>query len=467
MIKTHLPSFSRGAAAFYFCALVTGASASLDDTAKVLAGLAPAAGSPLEPLAADPAWRNQAGKIEQMWRRFDQRQLSRARAWADRELPPVRQETPVLYYTFSGPDILYGHAFFPDCRTYVLCGLEPVGVVPDLLALGPDKLGKSLGRLYDSLKNVLSLSFFKTAEMGSDFRNTDLPGTTPVLMTFLARLGKTIRSAGLVALDREGNERPRDAAVATAPSGGDLTPGVKIAFDSGPGTPEQTLYFFSADISNAGLEKNPGFANFCRKLEPGAGLVKAASYLMHTDPFSGTRDFLMERCKFILQDDTGIPADVFTDRRWQVRPYGRYIRTIDEFRGYYQKNLAKIYATADRVPLEFGVGYYYRVNECNMILAARHEGSGPVAAAPRESVPGPSPTPAPAVTATEPARRAAIVMASNEVAPGTNFPRKTLGQLEDEELRIRKDQTLTKKERMQQLREIWKQQLAVMGKTSA
>lgn len=433
------------------------ASPSLDDTAKVLAGLQPSPGSPLEAVTAAPGWKAQAAKFAQMWDRFNERQLARVREWAGRELPAVRRETPVLYYTFSGPDILYANAFFPDCRTYVLCGLEPVGAVPDLLALGPANVPPALGRLYGSLKTVLSLSFFKTKDMGSDFRNRDLPGTTPVLKAFLARLGKTVRDVQLVGLDRDGNELPRNRDSAAHENAG-LTPGVKISFDSGPATPEQTLYYFSADISNDGLVKSPGFANFCRKLEPGAGLVKAASYLMHTSPFSATRDFLMERCKFILQDDTGIPAKILTGRNWQTKPYGRYIRPIDMFRGYYQEDLAKIHAAGDKVPLGFGIGYHYRIDECNMLLAARDPSAIPVA-----QVPQPPPAPAaPAVP--EPA----MTFVSVEPGGGVDPPvAKSLVELEAEELRIRKDASLTHKERMRKLREIWRQQLAVMGKKSA
>lgn len=457
-------------AAFFALSAFSFASASVDDTAKVLAGLPPSSGSSLEPLTVGDAYKGQASMFSEMWRRFEDRQLSRVRTWADRELPPVRAQSPVLYYTFSGPDIVYANTFFPDCKTYVMCGLEPVGDAPDLLAVPQGKLADGLRRLYGSLDTVLALGFFKTADMGSDFRNPELPGITPVIMTFLGRLGKTVKSVDLVAVDREGNESPRAAG---NESGEGLTPGVKIVFDSGQGTPEQTVYYFSTNISNDGLGKNPGFANFCRKLEPGAGLVKAASYLMHSSPFSATRDFLMERCKFILQDDTGIPATVFAESKWQMRPYGRYVRPIEMFRGNYQKKLAEIHAAGDGVPLEFGVGYYYRVADCNMLLASRDADSIVVAELPQpevaaETSPSPEPTPmVVAETETAPAPAEVVVVAANEAAAETKTPRQKLIQLEAEELRIRKDESLTKKERMQKLREIWKQQLEVMGKKAA
>ena len=449
-------------ACFLALAATAAAAATVDETAKVLAGLAISPSSPLAPVASGAACQRQYPKLAQMWEKFEQRQLSRARAWADRELPEVRRESPVLYYTFSGPDILYANAFFPDCRTYVLCGLEPVGRVPDLASIGPDQLGPALSRFYGSLKNFLVLSFFKTKDMGSDFRNEHLPGTTPVLMTFLARLGKTVRSVELIGLDRDGNE---SAQTESGFLGESTTPGVKIVFDSGPGTPEQTVYYFTADISNKGLAENPGFANFCRQLEPGAGFAKAASYLMHGSSFSATRDFLLERCKYILQDDTALPVAVYTDRKWSVRPYGRYVRTIEEFNGHYQKDLAEIYASAERVPLDFGVGYYYRVDECNMILAVR-DGSSVVMAG---AAPTPAPRPSPSiVVAAAPTPAPAPILVSANVPTGDNkTPRKKLVELEAEELRIRKDPALDKRQRMEKLREIWKLQLEVMGKKAA
>jgi hypothetical protein len=462
-VMKHIPSLFRCRIALtLLCIGLTGASVSassnLDDTAKILAGLPPAPGSPLESLTQDPGWKNQAAQFSQTWQKFDERQLSRVRAWADRELPTVRDQAPVLYYTFSGPDIAYANAFFPNCKTYVLCGLEPLGSVPDLEKFSPGKLSHALGQLYGSLKTILALSFFKTKDMGSDFRNCELPGTTPVLMTFLARMGKTVRSVDFVTLDRDGNEQLRDDTGATSRGDG-MTPGVKITFDSGPGTSVQTVYFFTADISNDGLKKNPGFANFCRKQEPGAGLVKAASYLMHTDSFSATRDFLMERCKFLLQDDTGIPAKVFVGSNWNVKPYGHYVKPIELFSGYYQKDLAKLYSGKEQEPLQFGIGYYHSLDQCNMVLASRDPNSVVVTVAPVvESSMAPKPS-----VSTETLASSAIK--STEVE--SKQAKRSLPQLEDEELRIRQDTTLPKAERLRKLHEVWKLQLAVMGKNSA
>ncbi len=58
---------------------------------------------------------------------------------------------------------------------------------------------------------------------------------------------------------------------------------------------------------------------------------------------------------------------------------------------------------------------------------------------------------------------AATVVKQNSPAPSP-APQKTLIELEAEELRIRKDHSVSGPERMRRLRAIWKEQLAVMGK---
>ena len=72
------------------------AAAMPDDTAKVLAGMLLSPGSSLEPLTANAAYKNASEKFSRDWRKFDERHLSAARSWANRELPIVWQQSPVL-----------------------------------------------------------------------------------------------------------------------------------------------------------------------------------------------------------------------------------------------------------------------------------------------------------------------------------------------------------------------------------
>ena len=356
------------------CSPAFAGEATPDDNARILAGLPPAPGSPLASIAAGAAWQSQAKRLDEAWKRLEKSQLSAASTWAESALGDARKSPPVLYYAFSGPDFLYAGTFFPNCKTYVLCGLEPIGPIPDLEKLPADKVGSSLEHLQASLDSVLSFSFFKTKDMKTDLQHDLLQGTTPILYTFLARLGKTVRSATRITLDKQGDVTPLNPGAATADRAG-LINGVKIEFSAGPGGPVQTLYYFSTDISNDGLKKSPGFVNFCKKLDPGAGFVKAASYLMHEDYFSGIRNLLLDRCTFILEDDSGIPAAKFPAQEWELRPYGRYLGPIDLFKERQQPDLAQIYSAAKTTPLPFGIGYRHRQNESNLLLAVRKPGA--------------------------------------------------------------------------------------------
>src|ERR1700682_3034060 len=202
------------------CLPLFGADPAADATAKFLAGL-PLNGTPLESYSSAPAWKTHATDLDRAWKQFDERQLAKIRAWAPQALGPAYQDTGPMYYMFSGPDFLYANAFFPNASTYILCGTEPVGPIPDIAKMSPHILPSALANLRKSLDSVLSWSFFITKNMKVDLRQTQLNGTLPVLYVFLARAGCTIDSVTPVALDRDGT---------FVPEGKGTTPGVKIIF---------------------------------------------------------------------------------------------------------------------------------------------------------------------------------------------------------------------------------------------
>jgi len=74
------------AAAGLFVAVVAPAraadTASANDTARFLAGLPPAAESPLARLTEDPAWQEHARTFDAAFEHVEQSQLARIRAWS-------------------------------------------------------------------------------------------------------------------------------------------------------------------------------------------------------------------------------------------------------------------------------------------------------------------------------------------------------------------------------------------------
>lgn len=339
-----------------------GSAATADDTARVLAGLTPSAGSPLEPLTLEAAWQSHAKYFDKAWGDLDTRQLSKIKAWSAKHIP---NRKPVLFYMFSGPDFLYADAFFEGASTFVLSGLEPVGEIPDLAALSPRSLGAELRGLQRSLNSVLSFSFFITKKMKTELRDGRLTGTLPILYTFLARSGKTVRDVALVSLNPDGTVTPLAGALEKGASAG-----AKITFSSGGG-PEQTLYYFSTDLSNWGL-KTSGFLAFCKGLGQGDSFVKSASYLMHSDNFSAVRDFVAANTATLVQDDSGVPLRFLDEKDWRITAFGRYLTPIGIFpRKTYQPKMRDLFAKGRAEPLDFGIGYRWRPNESNLLLAVR------------------------------------------------------------------------------------------------
>jgi hypothetical protein len=348
-------------------------TATADDTARFLAGLPTAANSPLTPLTKDPAWQQHARYLDQIFAREESAKLSKVRAFS-KEYLTERHDT--MLYMFSGPDFLYATSFFPGASTYVLAGLEPTGDIPQLTALSRGTLNGTLRNLEVSMGTLLSLSFFITKNMQRQLHEGPVYGTIPVLLVFMARSGKTIHEMSLVSLDTEGNfQQAGDPAAA---AGGDgkknartiarsAAPGVKIVFSDGDG-PKQTLYYFSTNLADGSIDRS-GFLAFCRKLGPADSFIKSASYLLHSIGFSKVRGMLLDRSATVLQDDSGIPLAYFDRKKWKLQPFGRYVGPLSIFGHAYQPAMTELFRKA--TPIDFGIGYRWRHNESNLLLAQR------------------------------------------------------------------------------------------------
>ena len=347
-------------------------SASANDTARFLAGMAPSDQSPLVPLTKDAAWQRHAKFFDTAFAQLEERQLSKIRSWATANLAAPK---PTMFYMFSGPDFLYANAFYSEATTYVLSALEPVGSVPDLSKLPRGGAGTGLYHVERSLSAIMSFSFFITKNMKTDLHAGQLNGTLPILYVFLARSGKTIRAVTPVTLDDQGVLLPQ-----ATTTGKNLTQGVKITFAGSDGT-ERTLYYFSTDLSNGGV-KNSGFLKFCAGLAPGNSFIKSASYLLHSGNFTTVRDFLLNNSATVIQDDFGIPLANYDVRKWKFFPFGRYAGPIGEFPGRYQERYAELFRRSQ--PMDFGIGYRWRSHELNLLLAVRlpSDGTGVVDATP-------------------------------------------------------------------------------------
>jgi hypothetical protein len=347
--------------------------ATANDTARFLAGLPPAADSPLAAMAKDPGWQQHAHYFDSIFGREENRTLSKIRAFSRDHLG---EKHDTMLYMFSGPDFLYATSFFPSATTYVMAGLEPVGDIPALTNLPHGIVDGTLHSVERSMSTLLNFSFFITHNMKTQLREGPVYGTLPVIYVFMARTGKTIHEVTLVGLDSQGNVQTGDdtgtdgkgrkTAAHLPPT---AAPGVRIVFSDGNG-PRQTLYYFSTNIADGSIEHS-GFLAFCDKLGVADSFIKSASYLLHTGGFTKVRTMLLNRSATILQDDSGIPLAYFDPKQWRLQPFGRYVGPLNIFGRQYQEGMAQLFNKGNATPLDFGIGYRFRKNESNLLLAQK------------------------------------------------------------------------------------------------
>ncbi len=198
--------------------------------------------------------------------------------------------------------------------------------------------------------------------MKADLHVGRVNGTLPILYVFLARSGKTVREVSLVRIDEQGAVQPEDNSRNSAARG------VKIVFADSEDGEARTLYYFSTNLADDGV-KNSNFLKFLGSLGPGDSLIKSASYLLHSGGFAKVRDFLVTNSAAMVQDDSGVPLHYYDTKKWDLQPYGRYLGPIGVFPGRYQPAYAALFRNSR--PIDFGIGYRWRPNESNLLLALK------------------------------------------------------------------------------------------------
>jgi hypothetical protein len=344
-------------------------AATADDTARFLAGLPPSLNSSLAPYTKDPAWQQHARYFDTIFAHEISAQLSKVGEFSKKYLT---DQHDTMFYMFSGPDFLYATSFFPNASTYVLAGLEPVGEIADLTGLDPWTINGELRNLELSMGSLFNFSFFITHNMKTELSEGPVSGTLPILYVFLARTGKTIHEVNFVNLDEHGDFRIADEQATNVSTEKSVrsslhsaAPGVKIVFSDGAG-PKQTLYYFSTNLADGSFDRS-GFSAFLAKLGPADSLIKSASYLLHNAHFASVRKLLLDRSATILQDDSGIPLAYFEPKKWRLQAFGHYAGPISIFANFNQPQMAALFQGAN--PIEFGIGYRWRKNESNLLLA--------------------------------------------------------------------------------------------------
>ncbi len=276
---------------------------------------------------------------------------------------------------FSGPDFFYADLFFPEATTMVLFGLERVGHVPALAELDPARQQAFFNVLRSSLIWMFDWGYFVTSYMGESFnKDMELRGVTPLIMFFMARAECTVLNVERITVDAQGQVISAKGNPADVDTPGDAFPsGVKITYRKKNDQTVRTLFYWSQDISDAALVNAPHFRLYMDKLKFQTAFFKAASYLPTW--LNYCRNTVLARAQYVFQTDSGIPVRYFGATQWTVQLYGMLMGILQAFPAWvYQADLRQRYLTdTTRKPLEFGIGYGFRLNPAgsNMQLMRR------------------------------------------------------------------------------------------------
>jgi hypothetical protein len=340
----------------------------LTDTARMLAGMPPAPSSPLANVAAKPEWQAWQREFDSQWTEATSERFARMTTWRDRELAPATGTCDTLMYPFAGPDILNAFILFPDCKRFILFGLEPVGSLPDLERLSAERLTRLLDETRHALNDLLSRNYFITSHMMKDTAAQELRGTLPLMAVSLVRMNARLISVREMEIAEDGQLRPRTP----APQGRRAASALELVFER-PGHERQTLIYFRAQAEDKAINQRPGVLPFLEHQAPFATFLKSASYLLHGSDFSIVRNLLLQDSRLILEDDSGIPLRYLKAPKWTVSFFGKYDKPIKDFNYGYQPDMAKVYSDPKAIkPLTFSFGYHWSDGEASVLLAVRN-----------------------------------------------------------------------------------------------
>jgi hypothetical protein len=338
-----------------------------DQFGQLLAGkgLPPENAWPAE-AARSSTYASYVRRLDRAWERYDERTLKPVATWVERELNVAPE---LVFYPFSGPDILNALSFFPRGKRYLLVGLERIGGLPDPDTASFPKILAGIRQIRGTLAEILGYNFFRTRDMQVEVGSHPYNGTVGLMLLFLARTGHRITGTRRVAIDADGR-------IVESPAGrtesGRAASGVEIRFRAPIDQEDRIVYYFRRDLSNREWRHGPPDIDRLLRREPRVTtFLKAASYLMFKHRFSQIRELILDRSDLVLQDASGIPFRCFQTGSWSLRLYGQYQRAYHLFSPFEQPRLRAAMRSSSLGRLPFSFGYNYRPGSSHVIVVAR------------------------------------------------------------------------------------------------
>ena len=246
-----------------------------------------------------------------------------------------------LFYPFAGPDISNPLLLFPDIEQYVLVGMEFPG--------HPEIVHKKfqLAEFQPQVEGFLRVGFFKTMDMSAQMYHDQ--GIIPILVAQIGLLGGMVENIVM-------NSHPFNGII------------VDFVHNNKP----KKLYYYRTNL-NDNNDKAKFFEFMLKNNLLDNCMLKASSYKLHQTEFKQLRQFMSDNCPNIIQDDTGIPVRYLQAQKREIQLFGNYVHPYgDEFKPYYQKELATLYEKTDnKIKLDFCYGYGCKKIEANLLIAKK------------------------------------------------------------------------------------------------
>ena len=314
-----------------------------------------------------PEWDSFRKNFEALKAHYTKKNIEPMVKWRDENLQALQDVDKVLFYPFSGPDVVNMLSLFPRHKYYVMMGLEKVGDKETLDFWTSDINKRKLEMLEKAVRSVFERSFFRTLDMSSDFSHLGTKGVTPAMMMFLRSQGYYVLGLQWVSLSKEGSIKYLTDQESIKKH---TNYGVEFTVRHPDLSYEQKIYYFKSDVGVA-LANNQPMQKFIGTLKDATTFVKSASFLMHMREFSLFREKLLAMSGRILQDDSGVPYK-FVKKDWTSTFFGKYTGPYGEsFAKFPQPDLVAAYKEQEYKPLDFFIGYGFALVPPHLMLFVR------------------------------------------------------------------------------------------------
>jgi hypothetical protein len=281
-------------------------------------------------------------------------------------------DTTFVFYPFSGGDFIHVNALYPNASEYFLVAREDVGELPNLYEKDKEFVNTYLSDIDTVLRDIYNKSYFITKNMVEDTKKRTLVnGMLPLILWAASVTDHEVVSLKYLSVSENGELMT----FINTPENSKPT-AVEIVLKVAGSNKLKKVTYLSCDISDEGFEKATQFKTLIANKVPSNtnSFVKSASYLMHYSSFSQIRNLVLEKIKYLVQDDTGIPIKYFNQSIFSIELFGIYEKPVKDFsESVFQSDLNAAFNDSSkyRGDLNFSLGYHWGSRKQNQMIAIK------------------------------------------------------------------------------------------------